>query len=287
MSTPDPAVAAETHVDKAGYDEFYKREGAGRFMGVTTRQELIDRYQVRLRPFYRGGPPRGYVRGEAVRRLQEAVRASGRAASEVRVLDAGCGQGGLTVYLAAQGYQVIGVDVAGPAIEAANELAARVGVQDNCSFEEASLEKTSVDDLSIDYIIGVNSLHHFIKYGGVPAEFLRVMKPGAQGWFADGFGENKLFHVFHDKEKMKRLGDVILTKPLVDEFFSGFEVTLDPLDWFTMLDRLYKTVLPKKMLPAVRKLSRVHFWLDRKISPNSRTALRLSGSVVTHIRKHA
>ena len=64
----------------------------------------------------------------------------------------------------------------------------KVGVSDKCDFRAESLEKISINDSSINYIIGHASLHHFIKYEAVPNEFRRVMKNEAKGFFADSFG---------------------------------------------------------------------------------------------------
>ena len=95
----------------------------------------------------------------------------------------------------------------------------------------------------------------------------------------------RTFRIFHDKEKMRRLGDVSLNKRLLDTYFSDFDVTITPTDWFVMLDKLYLRLLPKALVTMVRKLSHLHFWLDRRISTSSRVALMLSGSVLTEISK--
>ena len=84
---------------------------------------------------------------------------------------------------------------------------------------------------------------------------------------------------------MERLGDVVLTKKLIDNFFDCFEIQLLPTDWFVMLDKLFLKLLPRKWKNSIRPLSKVNFWLDRK-SPNSnRISLALSGSVMTTITK--
>jgi len=272
--------------DKKAYDEFYKGT-------VSHLQEAnsIDEYTAayedyRTRPFCSGGNnTKGYVLQQAIRRVQKATESSGREPHEVTVLDAGCGQGKLSVYLACQGYQVIGVDISKEGCVAAQQLASTIGVAEKCIFLTTSLDTMSVDDNSIDFIIGYGALHHFIKYDNVPSEFLRVMKNDAEGYFVDGFGENRAYRLFHDKEKMKRLGDVTLTKQMIMEYYKDFDVVLMPSDWFTMLDKLYMKILRGRLLGVIRQLSRVHFWLDRRISPSSRIALLLCGSVMTSIRK--
>ncbi len=85
---------------------------------------------------------------------------------------------------------------------------------------------------------------------------------------------------------MERLGDVILTKSLVMDYFKGFKTEIVPTDWFVMFDKLYLRLLPKIFDSIIKKVSKIHFWLDRKISPKSRIALYLSGTILTKIEKN-
>lgn len=271
-----------TSIDQQGYDQEYKQQQVNESLD---RQQYIVQYEKLLRPFYRGGPPKGFLRSLAVSRLFEAVRASGKEPRAVTILDAGCGTGGLSVYLACKGYNVVGVDISQEGCAKARMLAASVGVADNCYFHAESLGDMSVPSSSIDFIIGHAALHHFIKYEGVPHEFARVMKSEGQGFFTDAFGENPLYHIFHDREKMQRLGDVVLTRKLILEYFNEWEVELLPTDWLVMLDKLYTRVLPRQAKPLTRKLSRVHFWIDRRIPTSSRLSLFLSGAVLTRISR--
>ena len=67
-------------------------------------------------------------------------------------------------------------------------------------------------------------------------------------------------------------------------------VELTPTDWFVMFDKFFaRTVfhgaLKGKLAATRKKLSKVHYALDRKIPESSRVALALSGSVVTKITK--
>ena len=279
------ACIERNKADEAGYNEYYK-DNLSPFAVVQSPEQYISVYEEQnIAPYWKGGCSKGYVRGEAVKGLVNKAAVRGKNFADITVLDAGFGQGELSVYLACRGFSVVGVDISAEAKVCADMLASTVGVSNRVSFLAESLEATSIPDNSIDYVIGHASLHHFIKYEKVPEEFKRIMKPAAEGFFADSFGENKLYHLFHDKAKMERLGDVTLTKSLIESYFKDFEITLTPTDWFVMFDKAYKKFLPRGSDPFIRRLSLGHFWLDRRIPHQSRLALYLSGSVLTKIKK--
>jgi len=271
--------------DKDGYNEFYKDQISDIFTLCNNPTGYMEVFKKSgLVPFCHGGNTKGYVRGLAVQKLISSSNELSVPRNEITILDAGCGLGELSVYLACQGFNVIGVDISEEACLSARELSKRMGVPHKCQFLAESLEKLPIAGSSIDFVIGHASLHHFIKYD-VPTEFHRVMKPHAKGFFADSFGENPIYSVFHDKEKMERLGDVVLTKKRIESYFTNFKVRLTPTDWFSMLDKLYLKFVPKRFQRYVCNTSKIHFWLDRRLPISSRAMLFLSGSVMTEIEK--
>ena len=276
-------IYAPNKTDKAGYNAHYKGQ---ELTSAGTKDEFLQGFKdEKLTPFFQGGHTKGYVLGLATKSLMEAIDTTGKQASDVTILDAGSGSGKLSAYLACQGYNVVGVDISEEGCAIAEGLAKSLDASKRCSFRAESLESIGLSDSCIDFVIGHASLHHFVKYEGVASELYRLLKPGGQGFFADSFSENKLYHVFHDKEKMERLGDVSLTRTLITDYFGQFEVELVPTDWFVMLDKFYLKLLPKSAKPMLRRLSKAHFWLDRRVPRTSRLALALSGSVMTKIRK--
>lgn len=271
--------------DKSGYDKIYKNRVSSLSV-ISHPEEYVKTYErIGLSPFFKGGVTKGFVRGLATFELIKSADNKCVDRSEITIIDAGCGLGKLSVYLACKGFNVIGIDISDAACIACKYLAEKVGVTENCKFLAESLEEISVSSSSIDYIIGHASLHHFIKYERVPKEFMRVLKNRGEGFFADSFGENKIYSIFHNRGKMKRLGDVPLSKKLIKKYFLGFNVEIKPTDWFVMLDKFYQKFLPHRYHSQIRKLSRIHFWIDRKIDTSSRIALFLSGAVLTKIKK--
>lgn len=83
---------------------------------------------------------------------------------------------------------------------------------------------------------------------------------------------------------MEQMGDCLLTKDMIMNYYKEFDAVIIPTDWFVMLDKLFVKVLPSSIKLILRKISKFYFWLDRKIPVNSRVALFLSGSIVTVIK---
>ncbi len=272
--------------EKNAHDIFYAEENA--LLNSASQASLYTVWydRIYLSPFHQGGITKGYVRGLSVKALITSAEHDNKSFGEITVLDAGCGQGGLAVYLACIGFHVVAVDLSTVACNDGKKLAEKMMVTEKCRFFDTSLVSIPIEDASIDYIIGHASLHHFIKYQDIVSEFSRVTKNKCEGFFADSYGENKLYHLFHNKEQMKRLGDVSLVKEMVEDYFSPeFEVKMVPTDWFSMLDKLWLKILPRTLRPMIQGMAKIHYALDRSLSTESRMALRCAGSAMTHIRK--
>jgi methylase of polypeptide subunit release factors len=88
------------------------------------------------------------------------------------VIDVGCGSGVLAFVAAKLGAgKVYGCDLSGPAVEAARENAARLGLSDICEFRQGNLLEP-VRDVRADVLIG--------DVSGIPDELAKVT-----GWFQD------------------------------------------------------------------------------------------------------
>ena len=187
--------------DRAGYDDLYK-ENLSDLCAVSGCNDYIKAYEsTRIGPYYKSGNTKGYVRGEALRRMVSDADRLGIQRAEINVLDAGSGQGELSVYLACLGFNVTGIDISSEAKTCGEYLAAKVGVARDVTSTPKAWSMVSVGDASMHFVIGHASLHHFVKYEDVPGELRRVLKEQGKGYFSDSFGENRIYHVFHDKEQ--------------------------------------------------------------------------------------
>jgi len=76
-----------------------------------------------------------------------------------KVLDLGCGSGWLAVYLARQGFEVVGVDVSAQAIHLANTWASQEDLK--ISFDVADASQLQYQDGSFDAVVANSIFEHF------------------------------------------------------------------------------------------------------------------------------
>ena len=128
-----------------------------------------------------------------IRGREATIELGGRAALKpgLKTLDVGCGLGGSARYLAAEhGCRVVGVDLTREYVEAANELAARVGLAGSVEFRQASALELPFADGEFDLVwtehVQMNIADKRAFYG----ELARVLKRGGRLVFHDIFAGN-------------------------------------------------------------------------------------------------
>jgi SAM-dependent methyltransferase len=108
-----------------------------------------------------------------------------------RVLDAGCGGGGVTKLLAeavGDGGQVTALDIEAALLENVEELLADMPYAGGVSYEQASIDTLPFPDAAFDLVWCSRVIHHMPDQLAAVREIRRVLKPG--GRFAmreDGF----------------------------------------------------------------------------------------------------
>ena len=97
-------------------------------------------------------------------------------------LDAACGTGRHTAYLAALGHEVIGVD-------ASPEMLTRARAKvPGAAFHEADLHDLPLDDDSVDLVVCAIALSHVPELTPVLIEFVRVLRPHGHLVLSDSRG---------------------------------------------------------------------------------------------------
>jgi 2-polyprenyl-3-methyl-5-hydroxy-6-metoxy-1,4-benzoquinol methylase len=196
---------------------------------------------------------------------REALDAVGNV-SGLRVLDYGCGYGGLGLYLSRRGAQVWGFDLSLTAIETANKAAQRYGLP--AEFAQMDAADLAYPNEFFDLVVGFGVLHHVIKYPQTDWHLFRILKPGARAVFHETLWDNPLINFARRFTAMHSdAGDANLTEREIRRFCQKFgTVDLEKRHLFYMLKRLSK--LPPSHWGA--QLSPRPFWqaveaLDRQI----------------------
>ncbi len=119
-----------------------------------------------------GGP-------EEVARILEGLEVEG-----ARVLDIGCGTGGIAVTLVRDhgAAHVTGIDIEAPACAAATRRAAEAGLTDRITIREIQPGPLDFADRSFDIVFSKDSIIHIADKESLAADAFRVLEPG--GWFA-------------------------------------------------------------------------------------------------------
>jgi ubiquinone/menaquinone biosynthesis C-methylase UbiE len=103
-----------------------------------------------------------------------------------RLLDVGCGNGGVARLLRRRVAEVVAVDV-----EASPHWAGEPGL----TFEVADAEQLPFDDASFDVVHSKDSLHHMDDPAAALAEYRRVLRPGGTLLVVEGNRFNPVFYV--------------------------------------------------------------------------------------------
>lgn len=95
------------------------------------------------------------------------------------VLDAGCGEGVLSWYLAERGAKVTAIDISKPNVENAQKFLEKKGVQDRVTVMQGDAEHLPFPDASFDWVVSSHVLEHLPDFDKGLSEIRRVTKKRA------------------------------------------------------------------------------------------------------------
>jgi tocopherol O-methyltransferase len=125
---------------------------------------------------------------QALLRSNEILIAGCEVGPHCRVLDTGCGVGGLAIYLAEQyGAQVVGVTVCEPHVDLARRFAEQRGVGALVQFRKCDFEALDCEDASFDLVLAQEAFSHGWDHASYLRGVHRVLRPGGRWRALDGF----------------------------------------------------------------------------------------------------
>lgn len=120
------------------------------------------------------------------------------------VLDAGCGVGGSSIYLAENyGCSVTGITIVESQLKTATENAELKGLSKLVRFEKQDFTKTSFKNNTFTVVWGIESVCHAEDKSRFINEAYRILKPGGRLVVADGFSQ-KVDLLVNEKHHMTK-----------------------------------------------------------------------------------
>ena len=169
-----------------------------------------------------------------------------------RILDAGCGQGRVSAYLAKKyGVHVTGITIVPFEKKNCISYAKKEGVEGLTEYRVEDYSKTSFPDNSFDAIYTTETLSHSPDLGKTLDELHRILKPGGRVAFFEYTPKDKSLFTDEDLELVDKLVDISAMMSLQDIGYDSFSSKMEKAG-FTEVD---KEDISKFVAPSMKRLS--------------------------------
>ena len=115
-----------------------------------------------------------------------------------RVLEVGCGEGQMAVYMAKQGARVTAVDISSKAVQMTRANAHHNDVEDRVSARQLDALKVAELSETFDLVVGRFILHHIEPFSAFVEKLDSVLAPTGRGLFLENSARNRLLMLFRN-----------------------------------------------------------------------------------------
>ena len=129
---------------------------------------------------------------QSLLRMNEIMIEAAEIKSTDKVLDAGCGVGGSSIFIATnKGSHVTGISISERQVQQASNNAKRKNITELVRFQQMDYCQTNFPDASFDVVWGCESICYADSKEKFIKEAYRLLKPGGRLVVADGFVTDK------------------------------------------------------------------------------------------------
>ncbi|NLW31960.1 MAG: methyltransferase domain-containing protein [Fibrobacter sp.] len=188
---------------------------------------------------------------QASQRFNEVMAETANISSEDHVLDAGCGVGGASIFLAKKyGCKATGITITPRQVELAYKNAEKAGVAHLVNFHEMDYHNTTFDDKTFSVVWGLESICYAEKENFINEAF-RVLKEGGRLVVGDGFASREKYEGKDAKLMQRWLDGWIVNGLKTPEMFIKYS-----------LDAGFSDTFYRNVTEQVRKTSRIMLYVS-------------------------